>query len=378
MIGALLMLKNEENSIKVTIESIRDHIKHVIVFDTGSTDNTLQIIEKLCKRNKQKLHVKKGTFKNFALSRNESIEFAEFVASTHSLNYLLLLDAGDEFQCQVPKQHLFQTIQPIPNDIKFGIVKKKWLDNSGLIEHYDIRLIKTGKQCRYNTNYPVHETFEHMTSKNMIFLKDLFILYQDRNKYGSSSKARFLKDIDMLSNAPITKRNYYYLGQTYINISDYENAYKYNLLALETLETDEKNIIHNMDDYTILLRIINCSVFLKKDHDTIYKYVNRALNLKQNNIDVYIYYLKYCLDNNHIEHAKPYLKKLAELNKVAEVEATITNHHFYDYLRWHLISVICLHTHDYVFGREACLKAIAAKNNSMDISNLQLFNALMK
>ena len=113
--------------------------------------------------------------------------------------------------------------------------KKKWLDNSGLIEHYDIRLIKTGKQCRYNRNYPVHETFEHMTSKNIIFLKDLFILYQDRNKYGSSSNTRLLKDIDMLSNAPITKRNYYYLGQTYINISDYENAYKYNLLALENI-----------------------------------------------------------------------------------------------------------------------------------------------
>ena len=40
MLAALLMLKNEESSIKSTLQSIRNHIKHVIVFDTGGINKT--------------------------------------------------------------------------------------------------------------------------------------------------------------------------------------------------------------------------------------------------------------------------------------------------------------------------------------------------
>lgn len=371
MIGALLMLKNEENSIQETIDSIRDYIKHVIVFDTGSTDNTLSVLKKICKRNKQVLHIKTGTFRDFARSRNEAIEFAESIAREESLSFLLLMDAGDIFQCVIPRLQLLQVVQTISNDLLFGIVKKKWQDKTGLIEHYDVRFIRVGRKCRYNTNYPVHETFANRTVQNMIFLKDLFVLYQDRLAHGNSSNNRFLKDVELLSNAPITKRNYYYLGQTYMNMDDYENGLKYNILALETPEKDT-TVLDSMDDYTVLLRIINCAYFLKKDHDTIAQYVQKALQIKENNIDVYIYYMKYCIDNKLYENAVPYIKKLASLEKLPEKESTITNHNYYDYLRWHLISVICLFTNDYVLGKEACEKALRAHDNPMDRQNMLL------
>ena len=43
-IGALIMVKNEEKSIKTTIDSLKGYINTIIVYDTGSTDNTLSII----------------------------------------------------------------------------------------------------------------------------------------------------------------------------------------------------------------------------------------------------------------------------------------------------------------------------------------------
>ena len=47
ILGALIMVKNEEISIQVTIDSVKKYIKHIIVYDTGSTDTTVKIIKYL-------------------------------------------------------------------------------------------------------------------------------------------------------------------------------------------------------------------------------------------------------------------------------------------------------------------------------------------
>ena len=58
LIGVLLMVKNEESSIEITLKSTKTHFKNIIVFDTGSTDRTIEIIKKICKDNDQILHLK--------------------------------------------------------------------------------------------------------------------------------------------------------------------------------------------------------------------------------------------------------------------------------------------------------------------------------
>ena len=44
-ISALIMVKNEESSIKVTLLSLKNIISNIIILDTGSTDNTIPIIK---------------------------------------------------------------------------------------------------------------------------------------------------------------------------------------------------------------------------------------------------------------------------------------------------------------------------------------------
>ena len=50
-ISVILMVKNEKNSIKITIDSVKNYIKNIIVLDTGSTDNTIEIIRQTSKKN---------------------------------------------------------------------------------------------------------------------------------------------------------------------------------------------------------------------------------------------------------------------------------------------------------------------------------------
>lgn len=368
------MLKNEEESIKITLNSIKDHIKHVVIYDTGSTDKTIEVCQQLCKKYKQTLHLKQGVFKNFPESRNDSIEFAESIALKNSIEFFVLLDAADEFKTEATKQHLIQNLQRIPQRCSFGIVKKHWLEQTGNIEHYDVRFIRPNKGCRYDLKYPVHETFSNKSLDNMIFLDNLFTLYQDRFVSGESSHARFGRDIEMLSAAPKNKRNLYYLAQTYTNCKDYENALKNYLMALELKNDNECNVLDDMGDTLIMLRILNSAIFLKKDFDLIFEYFNRIINLESTNLDAYVFFFKYCIDNNLHEATVPYLETVSTLSKPTQGGRTLINHNYYDYLRWYLISNICMkiNTHDEL-GLLACEKVLERMDSQMEKIYIQIF-----
>ena len=377
MIAALIMVKNEEKSIEITINSIKNYIKHVIVYDTGSTDNTINVIKTTCEKNNQTLHLKNGIFENFAISRNESIKFAESIVNKYNneqITYLLLLDAGDEFRCNYNKYDLIKILNyNMTNQYIFGIVTKEWLQKSlHLINHVDVRLIKCNKNCRYDEDYPVHETFKNKTSENVILLKDLFVLYQDRSIHGESSKNRMRKDIEMLSKIP-NKRNYYHLGQTYIDIEDYENAYKYLLLCYE--EKGETNNLksQNSDDmgnYKVLIKIIICCVNLKKEFDFTLKFIQKAIELEKDNLEAYIYLLNICIQSKQFNKVKPYIETIASLEK--KLDSGYINHEFYDYVRWNFMTIICMNLNDFKSAEKYCLLSIKARNDQMDIKNLQI------
>jgi tetratricopeptide (TPR) repeat protein len=213
----------------------------------------------------------------------------------------------------------------------------------------------------------------------MIFLDNLFILYQDRLVSGESSFARFGRDIEMLSAAPKNKRNLYYLAQTYTNCDDYENALKNYLIALDLKKDYECNVLDDMGDTLILLRILNTVIFLNKDYDSIFEYFNRIINLESTNLDAYIFFFKYCIDNNLHEATVPYLETVSTLSKPTQGSRTLINHNYYDYLRWYLISNICmkLTTHDEL-GLLACEKVLECMDSQVEKIYIQVFRNRIK
>ena len=70
---ALIMVKNEAPVILKTLESVASRVEKIFVYDTGSTDNTIDI----CKNYAPHIEVKEGPWVNFSVSRNEALEWAE-------------------------------------------------------------------------------------------------------------------------------------------------------------------------------------------------------------------------------------------------------------------------------------------------------------
>jgi hypothetical protein len=373
VLGILIMVKNEEDSIDVTIESTKNYFQHIIVYDTGSEDNTINIINKICHKNKQKLHLKLANeFKGFPQSRNEAIEFAETV----NVKYLLLMDAGDEFKTQLSPTELINNIEVIPSNNRFGVIQQDWTDNTGIISHYDIRFIKNKANCKYDIDYPVHEKFILTIDEKPLEFGNMFVLFQNRELYGKKTNKRYEYDIKMLSSAKKTPRNYYFLGQTYMDLQDFKNGYIYNAEAYKMIKST--NNTDNIDFETILIRLLYCSIACEMDDKIIYQYFKQSIEDNNNCnviIDAYIYFLHYCIKKHTFDNALPLLEPLSRM-EINKSNIQTTRYYFFNYERWHLISVICLMTKEKLeLGKIACQKAIDAANKPDDINNLTLFNA---
>ena len=69
-IALLMMLKNEEKRLHVSLESVVGVVDSLIIYDTGSTDRTISILKEFSEKNSIPLRLKEGEFVNFSESRN--------------------------------------------------------------------------------------------------------------------------------------------------------------------------------------------------------------------------------------------------------------------------------------------------------------------
>lgn len=374
IIGVLMMVKNEEESIVVSLESTKDYFKHIIIFDTGSTDNTIENIKEITSKNNQTLHLKQGTFKSFPESRNDAIEFAESV----KVKFLLMMDAGDEFMTDKNKTEFVKAISSLPKYINHGLVKQKWYENNkGNIEtndHSDLRFIRNNTNCRYDLESPVHEAFLNVGQYANLF--DLFFLYQNRIKFSGSTEKRYAKDIELLLKAKPTKRNLYFLAQSYMSIDDFKNGLKYNLLSIQTNDSKHAAI----DEKFSWVRVGFCSLMINNPHEKTLEYLYKALEYSPKPVDAFIYIMKVCIDNRCHEKVLPFIEEIFKLEKPTG-ESTLVNHGFYDYTRWNLLSIICLLNGRYLqIGYDSLKKAIKGRNppHPDDLHNMKIYQEILR
>ena len=69
-LAVTLMVKNEEQRIEATLSSVKDVVDGIIVFDTGSEDQTIDIMKMFAKKyNFFIFHLLQGKFEDFATSQ---------------------------------------------------------------------------------------------------------------------------------------------------------------------------------------------------------------------------------------------------------------------------------------------------------------------
>lgn len=349
-IGGLMMVKNEEKRITVTINSLIGHVDALIVYDTGSTDRTMEIIQNIAEKNRINLYMIQGTFVDFSTSRNVSLDYAD----TIDVHYLILLDCNDELRGgpalrQLAKDFLTQ------KNTGFLVCQQWW--SGQLSKYYNMRLVKARTGWRYRGS--VHEWLKDTTVEGpapafpIIRLPDTVVLYQDRLQDDDKSLKRFSRDRELLLSDyrknPTDPRTLFYLAQTCDCLNNYEEALYYSKLRLEQTGFDEE-VFHSY------MRCGNASMALKHSwHDCMSWYIKafehsyRAEPL----IKIADYYrskekwpLAYMFANQ------------ACMCEYPEGCILFVDNGIYQYYRWHVMAMIAGHVGKYEQGKQAAEKAL--------------------
>lgn len=236
LLTIVIMVKNEEHVIKDTLlPYAKAGIDSFFVFDTGSTDNTLEEAKKFFDEFKVIGHIAQEPFIDFAASRNRALELAE--KSFADAKFLLMPDA----------EWYMHNVEGL---IEF--CKKEQYKSTGL---YQIRIVNqfvdfgTGRLFRNKSKVRFEdEVHEYAIAKSHDKVPaDIYFKWNPSSKGNEKSKNRWNVDLEKLTKKykknPTDPRTVFYLGQTYECLDDLVNAYKYYKIRANMPGWDEENFI---------------------------------------------------------------------------------------------------------------------------------------
>lgn len=170
-----MIVKNEASCIEKCLNSVKPFINYWIICDTGSTDNTEEVVQNCLKDIPGEFH--KHEWEDFSTNRNKSLQLAKSKA-----DYILIIDADDYVVINNTKA--FSKLNKDAYNIEF---------NHGSITYSRIQLINSKIPAKYIG--VLHEYLEIPTYIKPTLLPHCKIIYgasgarsKDPNKYLNDAK----------------------------------------------------------------------------------------------------------------------------------------------------------------------------------------------
>lgn len=367
-IGLVMMVKNEKKRLQVTLDSVVGFVDALIMYDTGSTDNTIEIIQNFAEKHKINLYLIQGTFVNFCVSRNVSLEYADKI----NVHYLLFLDCNDELRGGEELRAFAKFSITQPND---GFLACQQWFSGQTDKYFNIRFVKN--RCGWRYKGSVHEWLCDTRSKDgnpthvVIRMPETIILYQDRTQDDDKTSKRFTRDYELLLNdvkTDPTPRAYFYLAQTCQCLGKHDEALYYSKIRLDYTGSMQNQF--EEERFHSYMRCGNCAFILGHDwHDVMGWYIKCfELYLRAEPLVKIADYYRIKAQNEMKLKGKEeafrlwrtsymFLREACEL-KYPDHCILFVDRGVYDYYRWHLLGIVGYHVGKMEEGKLACQKAI--------------------
>lgn len=218
-----MIVKNESKIIERFLDSVFPFIDSYCICDTGSTDDTVGIIEKYFQNTTMKGKVIQEPFRDFEYNRTFSLLACSDIQYS---DYLLLLDA--DMVLKFDKSRI--------TEIKQSLYHDTYMVYQGTEDfHYgNIRLVKNNRGFVYWGVTHEYIKSPEKTTSHTLEKKELFIL--DIGD-GGCKDDKFERDIRLLTNGLITHPNNdrytFYLANSYRDKGDNDQAIHYYLQRIE-------------------------------------------------------------------------------------------------------------------------------------------------
>jgi len=301
----ITMCKNEAHCIQETLESVYKHIDYWIVCDTGSTDNTCEVVINFFKEKNIKGELFHDEWKDFG--HNKTLMFQRVYNKT---DYVLHLDADDQLKGDFNKNMLignhfdkynFKYIRSCNEFLTSSLYNNriKW-KYAGVCHNIIICLDKK----------------EYTTSN--IFVTDN--IYVDNELRGSrqNDPEKYIKEAIKLKKQffdtlyidedELNSRSVFYAAQSYKDSENYQDAINWY-----SLYTKLKNTWFE-EEYISNINIALCLIKLNKSFEEIENIIKKAIKIISDRAEAYYIMGKYSNDNNKNELAYKYFKKAESCN----------------------------------------------------------------
>ena len=217
------IFKNESKNVYRCLNSTKRVIDYISICDTGSTDNTIELIEKWSAENNVPSKIHREPFKDFGYNRNLSVKMAQ--ESFPDATYLLLADADMILHIEENWDKTLLTSDEY-------LIKQK----SSSLDYFNTRIIR--RLLSWKCVGVTHEFWRCDTDHS---IEKLDTLWFDDREDGGCKSDKFVRDKRLLTegfNDPETPsdlkiRYMFYLGQTLRALGEHMEAIKWYRLRIE-------------------------------------------------------------------------------------------------------------------------------------------------
>jgi len=283
-ITAAVIVRNEERCIKKCLESLEDIFDEIIIVDTGSSDNTLNIIE-------EQSHKKTSIFRikwigDFSYARN-------FAISKSNSKYIFFID-GDEYLCTTKTNLISQIAKHDRSNIVHSSAFCPKIINHDKNVIRDIRRIFRNNGCFYYAGF-VHE---ELRLKNGNEIKDFQIdinIHHDGylesvlKTKKKSDRNRYLNKKNIIAEPENLRWQYFYYRDELSNI-DPVKAYK-KISKLIKINPDNKLSWENIkkESYTfsmldLLARTLLINLNNKEELESVIEAMRKIIPCNSNSL----------------------------------------------------------------------------------------------
>jgi tetratricopeptide (TPR) repeat protein len=203
-----MIVKNESQIVIRLFESVLPIIDCYCICDTGSTDNTIEIITNYFSSKNIPGKIVTEPFKNFCHNRNFSLNSCIGMS-----DYILLLDADMILQINnfdKKTLNMYDSFNILQGNDTFYYQNTRIIKNNGLYNYF-------GVTHEYINTPPNNKGF---IKKNNLFILDV--------GDGGCKQNKFKRDIELLTNGlleePNNARYYFYLANSYHDFGNHEKA----------------------------------------------------------------------------------------------------------------------------------------------------------
>lgn len=361
------IFRNESKNVNRCLNACKQALDYIFILDTGSTDNTVELIKTWGELNKIPTVVAQDVFKGFGKSRTQAAE--EAIKTFPDADYLLFTDAdmilriGKNFNKNSLKDDYYEVLQKSRTSI-----------------YPNIRICKTTCEPKYYMN--THEFFFPGKANAKKGIIDVDFMFFDDMEDGGFKASKYHRDYELLIEElkgpqnPLTfDRIHYYLGQTCHCLGNTEgNPERYR----EAIKWFKKRVELNgywEEKFIALKNIGDLNVNLGNPEEAIGWYLE-AYNFCPRRAESLYGAIK-CLRERGKNNAAYYLAKQARDIPFPKIEKLFVDYNVYEYLIDLEISIVAF----YVDGEKGsglnALKRLIGKFHKMDTMDqiLTLYNA---